>query len=888
MCGAIRQEFEVYATLAMLCDYRYRGLIEGIVISTWERELEHIPGLRKKLEHLDISVLELEPLDEDMGKFMNLNYARQAFQLKAGLDFIPEDVFVLKCRTDLSERTLKTLEPVLLGEVDLTIGSHGGMPIGLCYKMAVRRLSITRPFAFGDTGFFGYKQDMQKMISFEMTEIKWNLNMIPDVAFFFHMFVNEYPLIYEVLVTLKRHSLFTGELLVERIRERWGTEEMEGEDFVLPGILNKFYALYFILMKNCFYLIEHRNQKLNSFSLTDVFVGNKKLGMVCGNSGFCRSHIKNMEIVRMITEGECKLTKGYTTLYQEICKMAVPGYAKKVCLNRRDYKEMVKWLRDELKLSPKGYLHWKKADSQYPKADFMQSLDILFEDYGLGEGKNKEAFYSLMDQICGDTERGFYNVIADHMQTIQYLGKDLFEIALCAANRSELPRVLKTTAKNLYFGQIDTSRTEAAQFILKRSAGKPNYFYNFPLVSDKISAFYYYGKYSELNGDNTMPRTFYNKLRKTFSLPAEEEPENYSDALLQTIRELVNTRYREYQEDLSLRYLIDFLSEEFPEDSFTPEASEYLAAYRIKRQYTLPFQKGDSQAYVSLLVTGTEVNTRAEAKEVLRLLLREKSGLKTQVLQKEADQAIRQLAERFGLEGSPLVRANEFLSGTVLKPMELEELERTFRDSTEDFLLWLRILARQKCLRINEEILLKLCKEDPVRQIALYLLFWEEADRGVHLFAVKNGSELWMNHIGFCRTGYDGLLKFNENGEGLRWPQAEAASESCFAGWIKTGNGKLVLSIEFSSGNCKAKERLLECLEASEYFGQSEHFKQQECGEKTGLLEFEKEARVIRLKRGKWNISCRDTIPKAVEQAVENFCQVGELLAECAKKQVKI
>lgn len=36
VCGAIRQEFELYTTLAMLCDYRSKGLLEGIVISTWK------------------------------------------------------------------------------------------------------------------------------------------------------------------------------------------------------------------------------------------------------------------------------------------------------------------------------------------------------------------------------------------------------------------------------------------------------------------------------------------------------------------------------------------------------------------------------------------------------------------------------------------------------------------------------------------------------------------------------------------------------------------------------------------------------------------------------------------------------------------------------------
>ena len=90
VCGAVRQEFELYSILSYLCEYRAKGLIEGIVLSTWVGEVDNVKNLREKLKFLDIHLVEIWPLSEEVSQYTNLNYTRQATQLLNGLRNIPD------------------------------------------------------------------------------------------------------------------------------------------------------------------------------------------------------------------------------------------------------------------------------------------------------------------------------------------------------------------------------------------------------------------------------------------------------------------------------------------------------------------------------------------------------------------------------------------------------------------------------------------------------------------------------------------------------------------------------------------------------------------------------------------------------------------------------
>lgn len=163
MCGAIRNEFELYTTLSALIECRTEGLLEGIVISTWVGEVRNISGLEEKLKTLNIYLIEIPTISESISQFSDINFARQIIQLRKGLEFIPDDVFVLKCRTDYSQDKIAASKQIPEGKIDMSLGSFGNMDFGLNYRIGVMRFSCNSFLTLVDSGSVGYKQDLLKM-----------------------------------------------------------------------------------------------------------------------------------------------------------------------------------------------------------------------------------------------------------------------------------------------------------------------------------------------------------------------------------------------------------------------------------------------------------------------------------------------------------------------------------------------------------------------------------------------------------------------------------------------------------------------------------------------------------------------------------------------------
>ena len=238
ICGAFRLEIELYHVIALLCEWRSQGLLEGIVISTWKGEAEKLPGIRRKLEYLDIPLLESIPLNDSEGKYTNLNYARQAIQLNAALNCIPDDVFVLKCRTDFCIEQLNAIKSYLYK--DMSVRSMGCFEVPIRYKIVVMMISVSLPFFINDIVFFGYKPDIRRMLVFENTFYGIGKVRPPEYCFFQSIFAGLYPVINDYIRIIDTYSVRN------MVRDRLSA--FSDESFYLPGILNKFYALYFSLL----------------------------------------------------------------------------------------------------------------------------------------------------------------------------------------------------------------------------------------------------------------------------------------------------------------------------------------------------------------------------------------------------------------------------------------------------------------------------------------------------------------------------------------------------------------------------------------------------------------------------------------------------------------
>lgn len=254
-------------------------------------------------------MLELDPLDEDLGKFCNLNYARQAYQLKNGLDFVPDDVFVLKCRTDFNVHFIQILaKHILQRNVDLSIGTHGAFYSPLNYRIAVYRFSVAPIFYMLDRVFMGYKSDLYKMVNFDNVVSKYGCDIQPDMALFINIFIHTYPIFGELWqFTRQKRQFFAGKFILKKLREIYTQDEQKKQDFELPGAFTKCFALYFVILENCFYRIDNIKFPVKPFYLADVFTANKKIGMTLDPS---RMVIRNIEILHMIIHGNCIQTPG--------------------------------------------------------------------------------------------------------------------------------------------------------------------------------------------------------------------------------------------------------------------------------------------------------------------------------------------------------------------------------------------------------------------------------------------------------------------------------------------------------------------------------------------------------------------------------------------------
>lgn len=858
VCGAVRQEFELYTTIAMLCDYRSRGFIEGIVISTWKGELENIKNLRSKLELLNIYIVELEPLNEELGKFLHLSYARQAYQLKNALERVPNDVFVLKCRTDCSENRIKLFDDVIQGKVDLTAETFGGFNSGLNYKIAVDILGVGIPFVFCDIVFLGYVSDIKRMVDIKAVVTEYGFLMGPDYWFFISAFIKTFPLLEQFLTILKTYAFFPGGIFQNKLRQYIIENKDVKETFTLPGIFNKFYALYFLIMYCGIYSVSCKKIKISKFYLSDVFACNNNIGMRSGWS----TCITNTEILRMLLHFECEPTKGYIKLFKEICNLSVPGYAQKMCFTKEDYDETCEWLKNVLKEEPNRWIKWQHIFmAKQNDFDFSDTISILYSESGISD--MSEAV-ELLRFICFNENDDYYNSIIYNLPQIKEFGDHFYETALSASSRTENPEVLKILAKKLFYNELGNKKPDLSQ-IFERFEWHPTHFYSFPMQSSKIAALYYYGKYAESLGNFTLSKNFYNQITHYFGISGSHLPESYADAVLEIIKEIVLLHYKEYEDDCTIKYMIDFLTDEFFDTAFTSEQLNYLSKYIFERKYAVPFEKGDPFAFDNLIIPKNKQYLPDEVDKIIFLILREKWNQPHEI-QKKADEALMMLAQKINSNILYLVKIN-FLNNDEIIPFDLPKIT-----SNDEYILLLRILSEKKSLLNNKTSIQKICDADPLRNVALELFCQLEQNDNIKFFTLKNGTEFWMSYIPFTENKINTKLTPVKNNEHLTWPYSDCASPSSLAAFFKFNQNNLFFCAEFCSYNSPTKQLLLENID------------------KTIIDPFDPKANIIRLKslgHPFEHLQNSYLYCTYIEDALKIFCEIGDMFTQTAIKIAK-
>ncbi|MGJ3244347.1 MAG: tetratricopeptide repeat protein [Opitutales bacterium] len=156
--GAIRDLVDCCLTLEWLVLQRGKGRLGPIVLSTWQGAVDAHDGLRVWLKRNRVRLVE-SPEPPVSGPS---NAYRQWAAFTAGMRPIPDDVRVLKARTD---KCLKLLPVFLTALEKPETGTRkpGGLEGPFRYPLTVEFAMVSYPGGFNDMAFLGWSDDLRQM-----------------------------------------------------------------------------------------------------------------------------------------------------------------------------------------------------------------------------------------------------------------------------------------------------------------------------------------------------------------------------------------------------------------------------------------------------------------------------------------------------------------------------------------------------------------------------------------------------------------------------------------------------------------------------------------------------------------------------------------------------
>lgn len=250
ICGTLRDQVDFRLMLDYLLQCRDQGILQGIVLSTWEGEVATVPGLAQQLTANQVAVVATKPIDQTIGETTSgsVNYWRQATQLQAALDLIPEDTIVLKTRTDRAlpgtRRLIQMLdEPEPLPYVAAVQRKEGltAFPREFEHQIAIFKARTGRLLQFADFAFMGYRQDIAKLINFDFAALTFKRGMVANIQFFIYPFIRDYPVLRDYYRVINFQFLL-GDLAT--YTQQGGTQ--------FPQFFQRLYAAYFGLLASHF------------------------------------------------------------------------------------------------------------------------------------------------------------------------------------------------------------------------------------------------------------------------------------------------------------------------------------------------------------------------------------------------------------------------------------------------------------------------------------------------------------------------------------------------------------------------------------------------------------------------------------------------------------
>ncbi|MGJ3244363.1 MAG: hypothetical protein ACFE0O_15585 [Opitutales bacterium] len=234
ICGAVRDDLDFKLTVAELVGLRSRGLLDGLILSTWEGEVEAWDGLSEALADLGVAVI----ASRDVPVAGPANYWRQLKAFHVGLQATPAGCGVLKTRTDKVVSLLAGLVPYLQkGPRPAT--AYGRQEPVFQHRLGVLHAVATMPGTTSDLMFYGTRADLERVAHLDghMDNCAYQPKLNPCFSWINTPAAPVFPILREALEHIDPNALSNA--LV-----RYG---LEGKGDELPDYLVRLLAAGFVL-----------------------------------------------------------------------------------------------------------------------------------------------------------------------------------------------------------------------------------------------------------------------------------------------------------------------------------------------------------------------------------------------------------------------------------------------------------------------------------------------------------------------------------------------------------------------------------------------------------------------------------------------------------------
>ncbi len=487
ICGSIRDEIDFAITLDHLIEKRKEGLIEEIVLSTWKGEFENREDLLNALKSLEVIVVQSDPIDGITNKNY-LSYQRQSTQLFAGMRVVPEDKFILKCRTDLSLLYVKKLLHDYETS-DLSISNHNEYNYFMKYKILTVFQSISVPFGFGDVAFIGHKNDLYNLVGVTPLHIVTGNQLWEDHMWFATYFIHHFETIR--IFFSRVHLINYYSLICKYIEKSIGIRS-------LPTFLRKFYSIYFQIIDSCF--VTKTCRLLNTEQNLDPFDKNSPLVHKFANTNYV---ICNSELLsKFLLQGN-----NYLEINSNLHMFPNIEGNNKTKITLQDVKSFKEWITNEFDIDHHRVVRLTShpvKKNKYEETGITNILKKYASDSEICEFfKEVRWVISSYDNVSisrSEIFRTYSSTILNRLKQNNASYGDIPVLLRVTVSRRELNSfALVELANELSNGNLSSDMRQKIELPFIREGFERRYLFSTPYSLNRLISNYLFSKYGKSN-----------------------------------------------------------------------------------------------------------------------------------------------------------------------------------------------------------------------------------------------------------------------------------------------------------------------------------------------------------------------------------------------------